>query len=183
MATNPTNSNLSDYETNPHFTTGNRMGGRKLDKKDIFSYLKELVKLSGLLGKKYSTDSNIPYVCTTFLSDCLSLLAASQKDYLPGGQKVIDSIALLEDLINSNGKNPKKGLYIFYFDYGDGTGHTGFVEFDEEGDAEILHNGSDGNGNQCVNIRTRDSRDFYTWFNDDKGKLYYKEIEVDIWIE
>ena len=73
---------------------------------------------------------------------------------------------------------------MFYYDYGDGTGHTGFIKFDKEGNAEILHNGRDENGNNCVNIRTRDNRDFSTWFGDnEEGNLYYKKLEVELWLE
>ncbi len=161
-----------------------KMGGYKLKSSQLFDYMVETVTNCGLMGKEYSTDSNNPYVCTTFVSDVLDLISTSKGDYLPGGQKVIDSILKIDDKFESNGTNPSEGTYIFYFDYGDGTGHTGFVNFDKEGNATILHNGSDGNGNSCVNVRTRDSRDFKTWFtNNNSGTLYYKKLELDIWIE
>lgn len=36
----------------------------------------------------------------------------------------------------------------------------------------------------CVNLRTRDSGDFASWFgNNSEGKLYYKKFEVEIWTE
>lgn len=53
--------------------------------------------------------------------------------------------------------------------------------FDEEGNTQILHNGSNGSripGTECVNLRTRDSRDFETWFDNPNGELYYKRLEV-----
>ena len=114
------------------------------------------------------------------------MLSAPLADYLPGGQRVVNSIAILKDGLfeAEKGKNPTEGTYTFYFDYGDGTGHTGFVHFDEKGNTRILHNGNDGKGNRNVNLRTRDSRSFLTWFGDNEnGKLYYKKLEVEIWIE
>ena len=77
-------------------------------------------------------------------------------------------------------KNPGEGTYIFYFDYRDGTGHTGFVNFDKNGNATILHNG--GSNEKCVNLYNRDNRDFYTWFQSE-GTLYYKKIEMEEWVE
>ena len=160
------------------------MGGHKLTSSQTFDYLVNIVEAKGLMGKAYSTNSSDPYVCSSFVNEALSLLSISENQYLPGGQKVVDSIAKLGDLIESNGKNPSEGTYIFYYDYGDGTGHTGFVRFDKDGNADILHNGSDGKGNNCVNLRSRDSRDFSSWFGDNgEGKLYYKKLEVEVWIE
>ena len=161
-----------------------RMGGYRLNSSEVFDLLKNTVIESGLMGKEYSTDPKNPYVCTTFVNDVLEMLPDGIKDYLPGGQKVVNSISKLGNLTESNEKNPSNGSYVFYYDYGDGTGHTGFAKFDKEGNVEILHNGSDGNGNQCVNLRTRDNRDFSTWFGDNEnGKLYYKKLEVEIWME
>lgn len=162
-----------------------KMGGRKLNSSEIFDYLVKSVEDSGLMGKKYSTETGNVYVCTTFVQDGLNLLSAPLADYLPGGQRVVNSVVKLGELIQSNEKNPSEGTYVFYFVDANGkTGHTGFVNFDKEGNTKILHNGSDGKGNECVNIRERDSRNFKTWFNkDDSGNLFYKKIEVDIWVE
>ena len=162
------------------------MGGRKLSSAEIFLTLKTIATDVGLMGKPYSTDSKNPYVCTSFVDDMLSLLSASKSEYLPGGQRVVNSIAKLNSSLfeADKGKNPTEGTYVFYFDYGDGTGHTGFVKFDRDGNTEILHNGRDENNNKCVNLRTRDNRDFATWFGDNEsGKLYYKKLEVEIWME
>ena len=75
-------------------------------------------------------------------------------------------------------------ITAFFYDYGDGTGHTGFVNFDDKGNTKILHNGSDGNQNNNVNLRIRNDRDFATWFNSSsEEKLYYKKLEADIWEE
>lgn len=191
---NHTNGNLLAYDiyTPVHHIAPDRksnydvsqMGGYKLSSFECFDYIVSIVEAAGLMGKAYSTDESNPYVCTTFVSEVLSLLSIQKNQYLPGGQKVIDSIAILGDLIESNGKNPSEGTYLFYYDYGDGTGHTGFVRFDKDRNAEILHNGRDGKGSQCVNRRSRDSRDFSSWFgNGETGKLYYKKFEVDLWLE
>ena len=161
-----------------------KMGGYKLNSSEVFDLLIDTVIASNLMGKKYSTDQKKPYVCTTFVSEVLTIISKVTKDFLPGGQKVVDSISKLSDLIEASGKNPAEGAYVFYYDYGDGTGHTGFIRFSKEGNAEILHNGRDVNGNNCVNLRTRDNRDFATWFGDNEnGKLYYKELEMEIWME
>ena len=177
--------NMSDNEKTFSYDVL-KMGGRKLNSSEIFDYLVKSVEDSGLMGKKYSTESGKVYVCTTFLQDGLNLLSAPLADYLPGGQRVVNSIAILKDGLfeAEKGKNQTEGTYTFYFDYGDGTGHTGFVHFDEKGNTRILHNGNDGKGNRNVNLRTRDSRSFLTWFGDNEnGKLYYKKLEVEIWIE
>lgn len=176
--------NMSDNEKTFSYDVL-KMGGRKLNSSEIFDYLVKSVEDSGLMGKKYSTETGNVYVCTTFVQDGLNLLSAPLADYLPGGQRVVNSVVKLGELIQSNEKNPSEGTYVFYFVDANGkTGHTGFVNFDKEGNIKILHNGSDGKGNECVNIRERDSRNFKTWFNkDDSGNLFYKKIEVDIWVE
>ena len=97
----------------------------------------------------------------------------------------VNSIAILKDGLfeAEKVKNPTEWTYTFNFDYGDGTGHTGFVHFDEKGNTRILHNGSDKNKKQCVNVWKRDSRDFRTWFKSKNGSLYYKKMELDIWLK
>ena len=162
-----------------------KMGGYKLSSSEIFNQLISFVDSAGLMGKTYSTDPSNVYVCSTFVDEVLSNFAASKNIYLPGGQRVIDSVTKLGDLKESNGINPSEGTYVFYYINKDGqTGHTGFVNFDKDGNTKILHNGSNGNGEECVNIRTRDSRDFKTWFTkNDEGTLYYKKLEIDLWAE
>ena len=162
------------------------MGGYKLSNCEIFDYLVDVVEGTNLMGKPYSEDPNNVYVCTTFVEEVIDILNIDKEEYLPGGQLVVNNIAQIDDLKESNGTNPSAGTYVFYYDYGDGTGHTGFVMFDEEGNTQILHNGSNGSGipgTECVNLRTRDSRDFETWFDNPNGELYYKRLEVDIWEE
>lgn len=165
-----------------------KMGGykRKLSSEEIFDRLKNTEDM----GRAYSTVAGSVFVCTTFVSKDLKDIGLDVNDYLPGGQKVVDSISILKENLYSGlfqaeeSKNPGEGTYIFYFDYGDGTGHTGFVNFDSKGNTKILHNGSDVNGNQCVNLRTRDSRNFKTWFGKtNNGTLYYKKLECDLWLE
>ena len=161
-----------------------KMGGRKLTNSELFDYLVDVVEGTEIMGKSYSTDPENVYVCTTFVGEILDILNIDKNEYLPGGQLVIDTIEKLDDLKTATGTNPSAGTYIFYYDYGDGTGHTGFVNFDDKGNTKILHNGSDGNQNNNVNLRTRDDRDFETWFNSSsEGKLYYKKLEADIWEE
>ena len=189
-----TNSNLCHYTGNSpiKYTDPNRiedysiikMGGykSKLRSEEIFDRLKDTEDM----GRAYSTVAGSVFVCTTFVSKDLQDIGLDVNDYLPGGQKVVDSISILkEDLYSGlfqaeESKNPSEGTYIFYFDYGDGTGHTGFVNFDKNGNAAILHNG--GSNKKCVNLYNRDNRDFYTWFQSE-GTLYYKKIEMEEWVE
>ena len=166
-----------------------KMGGYKttLSADETF----KLLQMNSQIGKAYSEEEENVYVCTTYLEEILKNANLDVDKYLPGGQKVVNSIRILSERKDSgmfkatSGSNPSEGLYVFYYDYGDGTGHTGFVEFDKSGNAKILHNGSDGKGNQCVNIRTRDSRDFATWFDSEStGNLYYQEVEkITVWQE
>ena len=161
-----------------------KMGGykRKLSSEEIFDRLKNTENI----GRAYSTVAGSVFVCTTFVSKDLKDIGLDVNDYLPGGQKVVDSISILKENLYSGlfqaeeSKNPGEGTYIFYFDYGDGTGHTGFVNFDKNGNATILHNG--GSNEKCVNLYNRDNRDFYTWFQSE-GTLYYKKIEMEEWVE
>lgn len=161
-----------------------KMGGykRKLSSEEIFDRLKNTEDI----GRAYSTVAGSVFVCTTFVSKDLKDIGLDVNDYLPGGQKVVDSISILKENLYSGlfqaeeSKNPGEGTYIFYFDYGDGTGHTGFVNFDKNGNATILHNG--GSNEKCVNLYNRDNRDFYTWFQSE-GTLYYKKIEMEEWVE
>ena len=161
-----------------------KMGGykRKLSSEEIFDRLKNMEDM----GRAYSTVAGSVFVCTTFVSKDLKDIGLDVNDYLPGGQKVVDSISILKENLYSGlfqaeeSKNPGEGTYIFYFDYGDGTGHTGFVNFDKNGNATILHNG--GSNEKCVNLYNRDNRDFYTWFQSE-GTLYYKKIEMEEWVE
>lgn len=161
-----------------------KMGGykRKLSSEEIFDRLKNTEDM----GRTYSTVAGSVFVCTTFVSKDLKDIGLDVNDYLPGGQKVVDSISILKENLYSGlfqaeeSKNPGEGTYIFYFDYGDGTGHTGFVNFDKNGNATILHNG--GSNEKCVNLYNRDNRDFYTWFQSE-GTLYYKKIEMEEWVE
>lgn len=161
-----------------------KMGGykRKLSSEEIFDRLKNTEDM----GRAYSTVAGSVFVCTTFVSKDLKDIGLDVNDYLPGGQKVVDSISILKENLYSGlfqaeeSKNPGEGTYIFYFDYGDGTGHTGFVNFDKNGNAAILHNG--GSNEKCVNLYNRDNRDFYTWFQSE-GTLYYKKIEMEEWVE
>lgn len=161
-----------------------KMGGykRKLSSEEIFDRLKNTEDM----GRAYSTVAGSVSVCTTFVSKDLKDIGLDVNDYLPGGQKVVDSISILKENLYSGlfqaeeSKNPGEGTYIFYFDYGDGTGHTGFVNFDKNGNATILHNG--GSNEKCVNLYNRDNRDFYTWFQSE-GTLYYKKIEMEEWVE
>lgn len=161
-----------------------KMGGykRKLSSEEIFDRLKNTEDM----GRAYSTVAGSVFVCTTFVSKDLKDIGLDVNDYLPGGQKVVDSISILKENLYSGlfqaeeSKNPGEGTYIFYFDYGDGTGHTGFVNFDKNGNATILHNG--GSNEKCVNLYNRDNRDFYTWFQSE-GTLYYKKIEMEEWVE
>ena len=190
-----TNSNLCHYTGNSPIKYNDpnkiedysiiKMGGYKLRNTKLFDYIVDRVTDSGLMGKEYSTDSDNPYVCTTFVDEVLGLLGVEKETYLPGGQRVVDTIISLGDaIIKAGERNPSEGTYIFYYDYGYGTGHTGFVNFDSKGNTKILHNGSDVNGNQCVNLRTRDSRNFKTWFGKtNNGTLYYKKLECDLWLE
>ena len=158
-----------------------KMGGykRKLSSEEIFDRLKNTEDM----GRAYSTVAGSVFVCTTFVSKDLKDIGLDVNDYLPGGQKVVDSISILKENLYSGlfqaeeSKNPGEGTYIFYFDYGDGTGHTGFVNFDKNGNATILHNG--GSNEKCVNLY---NRDFYTWFQSE-GTLYYKKIEMEEWVE
>lgn len=157
-----------------------KMGGykRKLSSEEIFDRLKNTEDM----GRAYSTVAGSVFVCTTFVSKDLKDIGLDVNDYLLGGQKVVDSISILKENLYSGlfqaeeSKNPGEGTYIFYFDYGDGTGHTGFVNFDKNGNATILHNG--GSNEKCVNLYNRDNRDFYTWFQSE-GTLYYKKIEME----
>lgn len=161
-----------------------KMGGykRKLSSEEIFDRLKNTEDM----GRAYSTVAGSVFVCTTFVSKDLKDIGLDVNDYLPGGQKVVDSISILKENLYSGlfqaeeSKNPGEGTYIFYFDYGDGTGHTGFVNFDKNGNATILHNG--GSNEKCVNLYNRDNRDFYTWFQSE-GTLYCKKIEMEEWVE
>lgn len=161
-----------------------KMGGykRKLSSEEIFDRLKNTEDM----GRAYSTVAGSVFVCTTFVSKDLKDIGLDVNDYLPGGQKVVDSISILKENLYSGlfqaeeSKNPGEGTYIFYFGYGDGTGHTGFVNFDKNGNATILHNG--GSNEKCVNLYNRDNRDFYTWFQSE-GTLYYKKIEMEEWVE
>ena len=161
-----------------------KMGGykRKLSSEEIFDRLKNTEDM----GRAYSTVAGSVFVCTTFVSKDLKDIGLDVNDYLPGGQKVVDSISILKENLYSGlfqaeeSKNPGEGTYIFYFDYEDGTGHTGFVNFDKNGNATILHNG--GSNEKCVNLYNRDNRDFYTWFQSE-GTLYYKKIEMEEWVE
>ena len=161
-----------------------KMGGykRKLSSEEIFDRLKNTEDM----GRAYSTVAGSVFVCTTFVSKDLKDIGLDVNDYLPGGQKVVDSISILKENLYSGlfqaeeSKNPGEGTYIFYFDYRDGTGHTGFVNFDKNGNATILHNG--GSNEKCVNLYNRDNRDFYTWFQSE-GTLYYKKIEMEEWVE
>lgn len=160
------------------------MGGykRTLGSDEIFERLKDTKDM----GSAYSTQNDSVFVCTTFVSEDLQDIGLTSNDYLPGGQKVVDSISILSNDSESGlfeaeeGSNPDEGTYVFYFDYGDGTGHTGFVNFDKDGKATILHNG--GSKEKCVNLYSRDNRDFYTWFQSD-GALSYKKIEMEEWVE
>ncbi len=161
-----------------------KMGGHKLTNYELFDYLVDVVEGTELMGKSYSTDPNDVYVCTTFVEEIIDILNIDKEEYLPAGQLVVNNIAQIDDLKSSDGKNPSAGTYVFYYDYGDGTGHAGFVHFDEKGNTQILHNGANGSGLHCVNLRERDSRDFETWFgNNPNGNLYYKSLEASIWEE
>ena len=167
-----------------------KMGGyqKTLTQKETFDYIKSCADI----GKEYSTDVNNVYVCTTFVREVLTSAGLDEKEYMPGGQRVVDSI---DELLNEQdsgifepkkGENPSEGSYIFYYDYGDGTGHTGLVYFDYDGNQTILHNGSDGKGNMNVNIRERNkSKEFRTWFTgDEDGLIFYKKLEdIELWLE
>ena len=161
-----------------------RMGGYKitLSPEEIFDRLKNTEDM----GRAYSTEAGSVFVCTTFVSKDLQDIGLNENDYLPGGQRVIDSISILaKDSFSGlfqaeDGKNPGVGTYVFYYDYGDGSGHTGFVNFDKDGNATILHNG--GSTQKCVNLYSRDNRDLYTCFQSE-GTLYYKKIEMEEWLE
>lgn len=160
------------------------MGGYKLNSSDVFGYILTRVTDEGLLGKPYNTTSESQYVCTTFVQEVLELLGLNSSEYIASNQKVLDSINMAkQSLFEAGDTNPSEGNYVFYFDYGDGTGHTGFVNFDPKGKAKILHNGSNGNGSFCVNLRTRDSRKLKSWFNCETGTLYYKKLEYYLWTE
>ena len=62
-----------------------------------YDYIKGVVEMNDIMGKEYSTDSDNPYVCTTFVQEALDLAGINSSDYLPGGQRVVDSVKLLED--------------------------------------------------------------------------------------
>ena len=67
-----------------------------------------------------------------------------------------------------------------YYLYADGnSGHTGFIHFDHDGNATILHNGSNCVDAKLVNEYVRDNRDFATWFQEkNPGPVYYKRISI-----
>ena len=167
--------------SDPYAVTGKKMGETPyLSALRAYEKIKSTVVNANLMGKKYNDTGDIPFVCTTFVKEVLVLLKLDVNSYLPGGQKVKDSInKLTNELIKANdGENPSEGLYVFYHLYDDGeNGHTGFVYFDVEGNATILHNG--GGKTKNVNEYIRDNRDFATWFLDNKkNPVYYKKINL-----
>jgi hypothetical protein len=118
-------------------------------------------------------------MCADFVAEAVGALGVRGDDVAPTRGVVANMAALSDSLITpEEGQNPEAGLYIFYKKYDDGvTGHTGIVLFDEDGNASILHNGSNGAGSENVNERTRGSSDFNTWFtNDTKYDVEYKRI-------
>ena len=173
------------FSDNPYVITGKNLGEEipNFNNFDI-NILIEVVTDNNLMGKKYFQDLKQPYVCTTFVEDVLNLMKVDLDKYLPGRQRVVESISKLKEkkdsmFITSNQNIPGEGTYLFYFDYGDKTGHTGFVSFDKEGKATILHNGASQKRTKCVNVWKRNStNNFENWFKD-SGTLYYKKFEVN----
>lgn len=153
--------------------------------KDAYLCIKNAVEINDLMGKLYSTDYKNVYVCTTFVAEALNITGYDSNDFLPGGQRVVDSVKILKDKLiePAPGTNPPEGTYIFYhIDNNNTSGHTGIIYFDKKGNATILHNGSDGKGkgakHQNVNERTRYTPDksFDTWFSDTNNPVLYKKI-------
>ena len=72
-----------------------KMGGykRKLSSEEIFDRLKNTEDM----GRAYSTVAGSVFVCTTFVSKDLKDIGLDVNDYLPGGQKVVDSISILKE--------------------------------------------------------------------------------------
>ena len=168
---------LHMYEWN-----GSRMGGHTLSNYEIFDYLITICENNGLMGKKYSQEKDNVFVCTTFVAKMISIVDASKDKYLPGGQKVVDSISLLKKSLTVYDKdNVTPGTYIFYFDYNNKKkqGHTGFVHFAEDGTIRILHNG----GTKDPRVQVVTTEDFFNWFGETNGTLYIKKFEVEICIE
>jgi hypothetical protein len=171
-----TNAAEIQYGADINIATGMYIG--EVGRDVIFEMISGEAKGQGLVGKKYSTKTGEAYVCTSFVEDMLYIMGLNQKEYLPGGQLVKDSIARLMDTIKPEaGINPSPGTYVFYKLYDNGIeGHTGIVSFNTYGSATILHNGSDGNQNLNVNIRIY-NKDFNEWFRDDKKyPVIYKQI-------
>jgi hypothetical protein len=148
--------------------------------------LEYLVNKNGLMNKPYvdyKTDLTNGYVCTDFAQEILKLIGKSLEIYLPS-LSVKESINKLENYLFTTpvGENPSAGAYIFYKQYNDGTGHTGFVIFDLDGKATILHNGSSPNGIKGVNKWNRDlDTDFDLWFGLEETKNRVKYQPIDLW--
>ena len=151
--------------------------------KDAYYLIKNAVEMYDLMGKEYSTETDNVYVCTTFVAQALDISGYDSNEYLPGGQLVSASVKILGDklITPSEGKNPSEGTYVFYHVDDDNIhGHTGIIHFDKQGNASILHNGSDGSGTkkQYVNERTRgaSSGSFDTWFPEYENPVQYLMI-------
>ena len=149
--------------------------------RDAYYYIKNSAEMNDLMGKQYSTEADNVYVCTTFVEEALNKAGYDSKDYLPGGQRVVDSVTILEDklITPESGKNPSEGTYVFYHVNNDNTtGHTGIIHFDKNGNATILHNGSDGKEHENVNERTRPASkgSFDSWFRQTNNPVKYKQI-------
>ena len=151
--------------------------------KDAYLCIKNAVEINDLMGKLYSTDYKNVYVCTTFVAEALNITGYDSNDFLPGGQRVVDSVKILKDklITPEPGKNPEEGTYIFYHIDNDNVhGHTGIIYFDKKGNAMILHNGSDGKEDnlEYVNERTRSAScgSFDTWFKSQKNPVKYMKI-------
>ena len=149
--------------------------------KDAYILIKNTAEIENLIGKEYTNDNDHPYVCTTFVQEVLEKSGYNSSEFLPGGQRVIDSVNILDDklITPESGKNPEEGTYVFYhIDDDNVSGHTGIIHFDSKGNATILHNGSDGNNGSNVNERTRSSLQgsFDTWFPENNNPVKYKRI-------
>ena len=178
--------NFGNPSFDPNVITGENLGEPSphiLTANEVYNRIKNAVVDNGLMGKAYSEVTPV-YVCTSFAQEALTLSGLNANEFLPGGQRVKDSMSLLQNdslyFTPDKGSNPEEGTYVFYYLYADGnSGHTGFIHFDDEGNATILHNGSNCVDAKLVNEYVCDNRDFATWFQEkNPGSVYYKPISI-----
>jgi RHS repeat-associated protein len=96
---------------------GTRMGeGMPVSPEILFNMFVSKTESAGMMGKLYNDQGSSPFICTTFIKELMPLLGLKLENYMPGGQRVVDSINCLKDSLFSteSGKNPVSGVYVFY---------------------------------------------------------------------